>query len=146
MEKRIITVAVSGYFNPLHIGHLDYLEAAKKLGDKLLVILNNDEQVKAKGSVPFMNEQDRLRIVSALKVVDEVVLSIDKGKPVIESLRKYKPDIFCNGGDQTEKTIPETEVCNELGIELVFGVGGNKARSSSTLITEAAEKENTDRN
>jgi len=101
MQKIILA---SGYFNPLHVGHLEYLELAKGIGDKLIVIVNNDKQVKIKGSIPFMNEGDRLRIVKALKCVDEVFLSIDFDKSVcnsIESLAKKYKDceiIFAKGG------------------------------------------------
>ena len=82
MNKLVI---ISGYFNPLHAGHLDYIEAAKSLGDKLWIIINSDNQVKIKGSVPFQNEYDRLRIVRCLKPVDNAILSIDKDATVINT-------------------------------------------------------------
>tara|TARA_Y100001970_G_C14053962_1_gene760468 strand:- start:329 stop:736 length:408 start_codon:yes stop_codon:yes gene_type:complete len=125
-------VATSGYFDPLHVGHLECLEMAKKLGDKLIVIVNSDLQAQLKKGKAFMNEKDRLKIVSALKCVDEVFLSIDKDKSQCESLRHLKPTIFAKGGDRTSGEIPETKVCNELGIQIIDGLGA-KIRSSSDL-------------
>jgi len=133
-KKKEIVVATSGYFNPLHIGHLRCIQDAKKLGTKLVVIVNSDEQVKAKGSVAFMPEKERMEIVKALKPVDEVVLSIDKDKTVCKSLELVKPDIFAKGGDRTLDNIPEVPVCEKLGIKMVFGVGGGKIQSSAWLI------------
>ena len=125
-------VATSGYFDPLHVGHLECLELAKKLGDKLIVIVNSDLQATLKKGKSFMNEQDRLRIVLALKCVDEVFLSIDKDKSQCESLKYLKPTIFAKGGDRTSGEIPETKVCKELNIEIIDGLGA-KIRSSSSL-------------
>ena len=136
-KKKKFTVAVSGYFNPLHVGHLEMMEKAKELGGRLVVIVNNDHQVKLKGSVPFLNETDRVKIISAIRWVDEVFLSIDQDKTVCESLIKVKPDIFAQGGDRHQGNIPEADICRRLGIEMVDGLGG-KIRSSSTLIAEAA--------
>ncbi|MFA4871561.1 MAG: adenylyltransferase/cytidyltransferase family protein [Patescibacteria group bacterium] len=133
-------VAVSGYFNPLHVGHLQMIREAKKLGDYLVVIVNNNEQVKLKGSIPFMTEQDRAEIVRALKDVDEVFIAIDKDRSVCESLRAVKPDIFANGGDRNAGNIPEAAVCEELGIEIIDNVGGGKIRSSSELLKNAGYK------
>lgn len=130
----ISKVCVSGYFNPLHIGHISYINEAKKLGDYLIVIVDNDWQVHLKGSKRCMSDVDRAIILSNLKSVDEVFISIDEDKSVCESLRKIKPDIFANGGDRFLDNIPEVEVCNELGIKMVFNVGGEKIRSSSELI------------
>lgn len=125
-------VAVSGYFDPIHVGHLEYLEEAKKLGDRLIVIVNNDHQCVLKKGRPFMKEQDRLKIISALKVVDGAFLSIDKDKSVCNSLEKIRPNIFANGGDRNLKEIPETKVMKKYGIEMVDGLG-DKIRSSSDL-------------
>ena len=125
-------VATSGYFDPLHVGHLECLEMAKKLGDKLIVIVNSDLQATLKKGKSFMNEQDRLKIVSALKCVDEVFLSIDKDKTQCESLRHLNPTIFAKGGDRTSKEIPEAKVCKELDIQIIDGLGA-KIRSSSKL-------------
>lgn len=132
-------VAVSGYFNPIHVGHLEMIREAKKLGEHLVAIINSDHQVKLKGSVPFMPEADRVRIMEAIKWVDEVFLSIDKDGTVCESLRVVKPNIFGNGGDRNKKNVPEDKVCAELGIKMVYNLG-RKIRSSSILIKEAAGK------
>ena len=141
MKKKKITVAVSGYFNPMHVGHLEMMEKAKKLGDRLVVIVNNDHQVKLKGRVPFLNQKDRMKIVSAIKWVDKVFLSIDRDSSVYKSLAKVRPDIFAKGGDRKEGNIPisETNICRKLNIRRVDGLG-KKIRSSSVLIAKAAEK------
>lgn len=144
-KKKPVVVAVSGYFNPLHVGHLEMIKKAKKLGDKLVAIVNNDKQVELKGSVPFMSEKDRLAIIAALRDVDQVFLSIDDYKlpsgsiPVVKSIAKVKPDIFANGGDRhSVGDVPEYEICKKLGIKMVDGLG-KKIRASSKLIASAAE-------
>lgn len=134
-EKEVI-VAVSGYFNPLHIGHIRLFKQAKKLGTKLIVIVNNDKQVKLKGSFPFMNGKERMKIIASIKPVDKVVLSLDKDGTVCKTLRHIKPDIFANGGDRTIKNIPEVAVCKGLGCKMIFNVGGKKIQSSSWLINK----------
>jgi len=133
-RKKETVVAASGYFNPLHLGHIMYLEAAKRLGTKLVVIVNNDKQVKLKGSFPFMNEKERAAIVADLKPVDEVVIAIDEDMTVSKTLEMIKPDIFANGGDVTEENFREREVCERIGCKPLFGVGGAKIQSSSRLI------------
>ena len=139
-KKKPVVVAVSGYFNPLHVGHLEMIEKSRKLGDKLVAIVNNDYQVKLKGSVPFMSQADRLKIVSALRYVDEVFLSIDRDATVCKSLAKVKPNIFANGGDRKSlNDVPEFGICSKLGIKMVDGLG-KKIRASSKLIAEAAAK------
>ena len=125
-------VATSGYFDPLHVGHLECLELAKELGDKLIVIVNSDYQARLKKGKPFMKEDDRLKIVAALKCVDEVFLSIDKDKSQCESLKKIKPHIFANGGDRTSDEIPESKVCKQYNIQIIDGLGA-KIRSSSDM-------------
>lgn len=138
-SQKLVIVAVSGYFNPLHVGHLDMIKMAKKLGDKLVVIINNDVQVKLKGSVPFMKQADRIKIVKALRDVDEVFLSIDQDKTVCKSLAKIKPAIFVNGGDRKNiNDVPEFVICQKLHIDMVDGLG-KKIRASSELIKKAAE-------
>ena len=123
-------VAVSGYFDPLHVGHIEYLEMAAKLGDELVVIVNNDTQASLKKGKSFMEESDRVRIVQALKCVDRVVLSVDTDRSVCESLRLVAPNVFANGGDRANHEIPEAKICRELSIEIVDGLG-DKIRSSS---------------
>ena len=137
------TVITSGYFNPLHIGHINLFREAKKLGDILVVIVNNDEQVKIKGSIPFMPEQERIEIMKAIKHVDEVLLSIDKDSTQGESLKfiakKYPGAelFFAKGGDRNSGNIPESETkaCKEFNIKIVNGVGGDKVQSSSLLLS-----------
>ena len=125
-------VAVSGYFDPIHVGHLEYLKLAKELGDKLVVIVNNNHQCVLKKGKPFMDEADRVEIVKALEIVDEVFLSIDQDKSVCASLEEVKPNIFANGGDRHTREVPEAAVCRTYNIEIVDGLGG-KIRSSSDL-------------
>ena len=125
-------IAISGYFDPIHVGHLEYINMAKKLGDKLVVIVNNNYQCELKKGKPFMDEKDRVIIVSNLKNVDEVFLSIDKDKTVCASLEKIKPDIFANGGDRKNYEIPESVICKKYDIKIIDGLG-DKIRSSSDL-------------
>jgi rfaE bifunctional protein nucleotidyltransferase chain/domain len=132
-EHNMKIVACSGYFNPLHKGHVEYLEKAKSLGDKLVVIVNSDHQRALKGSKEFMSQEERMIIIKALRCVDEVVLSVDTDGTVCESLRLVKPHIFAKGGDRFANEIPEAKVCDELGITMVDGLG-NKIQSSSWLL------------
>ena len=129
---KTISVAVSGYFDPIHVGHLDYLEHAKKLGDKLVVIVNNNHQCVLKKGKPFMDELDRMRIVKSLHMVDEVFLSVDSDRSVCKSLEEIKPDIFANGGDRANSEIPESTICSKYNIQIIDGLG-DKIRSSSSL-------------
>ncbi len=135
-------VIASGYFNPVHKGHIEYLTRSKELGDKLFVIVNNDTQRKMKGSKEFMNEDERKIVIETLKPVDWAVVAIDKdNREVSKSIKLihelYKDEfqnfIFTNGGDQTEYTIAEGEICRNLGIKMVFGLG-DKIQSSSWLL------------
>ena len=133
-------IIVSGYFNPLHIGHIEYFKESKKLGDKLFVIVNNDIQRKIKGSKEFMHQEERLAIIRELKIVDEVILSLDHDRSVSKTIEKiftqYHLDFdlfFTNGGDQKKINIPEAIICKELGIKLIDGLG-KKIQSSSWLL------------
>jgi len=128
----MIRVAVSGYFDPIHVGHIEYLKLARRLGDYLIVIVNNNQQCVLKKGKPFMDEEDRMKIVENMKMVDEVFLSIDSDKTVCRSLEKIKPNIFANGGDRSTDEIPESRICNKHKIKMVDGLG-NKIRSSSDL-------------
>ena len=137
MPKAII---VSGYFNPLHKGHIEYFNLAKKAGDELIVIVNNDHQRALKGSKEFQLEDERMFIVSNIKSVDRVYLSIDQDRTVCQSIRMIHRELggtyqfaFANGGDQNNQSIPEVPVCQELGIELLDGLG-EKIQSSSWLL------------
>lgn len=125
-------VAVSGYFDPIHVGHLEYLKLSKDLGDKLVVIVNNNYQCVLKKGKPFMDENDRVQIVKSLKMVDEVFLSIDMDKTVCASLEAIKPDIFANGGDRSTREVPESAICKKYNIQMTDGLG-DKIRSSSDL-------------
>lgn len=125
-------IAISGYFDPIHIGHLEYIKMARELGDYLIVIVNNDKQAALKKGRSFMCEDDRLMIVSQIKGVDEAVISIDDDKTVCKTIDLLKPDIFANGGDRSNEEIPEYKICKENGIQVIDGLG-NKIRSSSDL-------------
>ena len=127
-------VCVSGGFDPLHIGHIRYFKEAKKLGGKLIVILNSDKFLKKKKRRTFMPYEERKEVLLAVRYVDQVVKCIDKDQTVCKTLKSIKPDIFAKGGDRTLGNIPEREICRKLGIEMVFGVGGGKVQSSSWLL------------
>tara|TARA_R110000796_G_scaffold80396_2_gene178052 strand:+ start:1868 stop:2308 length:441 start_codon:yes stop_codon:yes gene_type:complete len=142
-------VVISGFFNPIHCGHIDYIRAAASLGDKLVVIVNNDEQVRLKGTVPFMSEEDRLKIVSNIKGVNSAVISVDKDGTVCESVRAeyhrhyndyfFTSMVFANGGDRKEGGIPESVLEEEIGVGMIYNVGGEKTESSSGLISRAKD-------
>lgn len=131
-------VVVSGGFDPVHVGHIRMFKEAKKLGEKLIVILNNDNWLRSKKDYCFMNEDDRKEILESIKYVDDVLISFhevnDKDTGVTRELSFLTPDVFANGGDRTDKNTPEQELCELLGIEMVFNVGGEKVRSSSELV------------
>jgi len=133
MAERV--VAVSGGFDPLHVGHVRMIQAAAKLGTRLVVIVNGDEFLVRKKGYAFMQQAERIEILRALRDVDEVVAAVDPDQTVRETLRLVKPHVFANGGDRREaEDIPEAAVCRELGIEMVFNVGGGKVQSSSDLV------------
>ena len=125
-------VAASGFFDPIHIGHIEYLTLAKALGDKLVVIVDNEAQTIAKKGHEFMPLKERVEIIKALRCVDEVVVSIDTDSSVCKTLEMIKPDIFAKGGDRYTYEIPETSICQKLGIKIVDGLGA-KIQSSSEL-------------
>jgi cytidyltransferase-like protein len=133
-------IIVSGYFNPIHRGHIEFLNLSKKKGDILIVIVNNDHQRKIKGSKEFMKEDERVLIIENIKCVDKVYLSIDKDRTVIETIKLIHLDMtndynlfFANGGDQNNSTIAEKDICNTLKIGLLDNLG-NKIQSSSWLL------------
>ncbi len=140
---------VSGGFDPIHIGHVRYFEAAKKLGDKLVVVINNDHWYKVKGRPVFMPDKERKEIIKSLKCVDKVILSghqkNTKDISVCKEIEKIRPHIFAKGGDRKPSgdPIPEPEVaiCKKLGIKIIYNVGrGGKVRSSSDLLKEYEKK------
>ncbi len=134
-----IVVAVSGGFDPVHIGHIRLFKEAKALGDKLVVILNNDNWLTKKKGYVFMPEQERKEILEAVRYVDEVVITNHPSDPddmsVCQALYQIKPDIFANGGDRNQDNVPEVAVCQEIGCKMVYNVGqGGKVQSSSWLV------------
>ena len=133
MEK---IVCVSGYFNPLHYGHIEDFEKSKELGTKLVVIVNNDIQACLKKGSSFMPQEERLKIIRSLRMVDTAVLSIDEDRTVCKTLECVRPNIFANGGDQLNDLIPEKSICEELGIALYDNLG-KKIQSSSWLLEKA---------
>lgn len=154
MSKKTVIGIASGYFNPVHKGHIELFEKGKEICDKLIVIVNNDKQRELKGSKEFQNEEERCKIISSLKPVDGVLLSIDEDRTVRESLKliyeRYKKMegtsstasnplefqlIFINGGDQFSNEVAERDVCNEYGIYMIDGLGG-KIQSSSWLLND----------
>lgn len=139
MKKKKVII-VSGYFNPIHKGHIEYFNNAKALSDELFVIVNNDGQRALKGSKEFQQEEERLFIVSNIKSVDHCILSIDQDRTVCKTIEKIATNFgqeydlhFANGGDQNNKTIPEIAICDLMGISLIDGLG-DKIQSSSWLL------------
>jgi D-beta-D-heptose 7-phosphate kinase/D-beta-D-heptose 1-phosphate adenosyltransferase len=137
-KKRAIIV--SGYFNPIHKGHLEYINNAKAIADELFVIVNSDHQRKLKGSKAFQTEEERLLIIENIKAVDKAFISIDEDRTVCKTIemihKEFSKDYelgFANGGDQNNDTIPERPVCEQLGISLIDGLG-DKIQSSSWLL------------
>ena len=132
-----IAVCVSGYFDPLHVGHIEYMRRAKLKGDMLVVIVNNDKQAELKKGRAFMPVEERAQILQSLRMVDQVYVSFDEDRTVCKTLEMVHPDVFCNGGDQNNDSIPEAEICKKLGIDLVDGLG-EKVQSSSWLLAAAS--------
>ncbi len=139
LRKKKIVVAVSGGFDPVHIGHVRLFKEAKKLGSELVVILNNDNWLMKKKGYVFMNQDERKEVLESIKYIDKVFLTKHRENTedmsVCQELSEIKPDIFANGGDRGEGNVPETDVCREIGCKMVFNVGaGGKIQSSSWLI------------
>jgi D-beta-D-heptose 7-phosphate kinase/D-beta-D-heptose 1-phosphate adenosyltransferase len=137
--NRHVVVVVSGYFDPIHVGHLEMMSLAKRLGDELVVIVNNDKQAKLKKKKSFMSEDDRLKIVKSIRHVDAAFISIDEDRTVCGSLQKVRRSykdydiIFANGGDRNSGEIPEYKVCKKADIKMIDGLG-EKIRSSSKIV------------
>lgn len=139
-QKKKIVVAVSGGFDPIHIGHVRMITEAKALGDELVIIINNDNWLRVKKGYVFMPQEQRKEIVEAIKGVDRVMFTSHKkdttDMSVCETLKKLKPDIFANGGDRVTTNVPEVALCKKLGIKMVWNVGnGGKIQSSSWLVS-----------
>ena len=144
-KKKQVIVAVSGGWDPLHIGHVRLFKEAKKLGDKLVVILNNDHWLKKKKGYIFMPQEERKEIIEAIRYVDEVILTNQPKNPkdmsVCEELKKIRPHIFANGGDRKLDNIPEVPVCEAIGCKMLFNIGeGGKIQSSSWLLAKYISK------
>lgn len=151
-KKKKIVVAVSGGFDPIHVGHVRLFNRAKALGDELVVILNNDHWFGIKGRTLFMPGKERKEVIEALRSVDRVILSKHKASKkkydkntieysVCRELEELKPDIFANGGDRFKDDVPEVGICNKIGCKMVFNIGeGGKAQSSSWLLEKYVKK------
>lgn len=142
-----VVVAVSGGFDPIHVGHIRMFERARALGDELIVILNNDNWLHKKKKHIFMPEGERAELIRALRPVDRVIITNHAHEPtdmsVCAALRELKPDIFANGGDRKYDNIPEVAVCEEIGCKMIFNVGdGGKVQSSSWLLEEYIKRVN----
>jgi cytidyltransferase-like protein len=133
------TVCISGGFDPIHSGHVRYIQNAAQLG-QLIVILNSDKWLIRKKGYAFMKWHERAEIIRGLKGVHDVVSVDDGDGSVCEALKRIKPDIFANGGDRFADNIPEKKLCEDLGIEMVFNVGGDKYQSSSKLVSDVAKQ------
>jgi len=136
MSKKKILVAVSGYFDPIHSGHIRYFKEAKQLGDKLICILSRNDQCVMKKGYYFLDEKERKEILESIKYIDEVVMNVDPDTKSVKTLETIKPDIFAKGGDRLPSNMPieELEICDKLGIKLMFNIGGPKIQSSSSLV------------
>ncbi len=137
MSEKI--VVVSGGFDPIHVGHLRMMKEAAEHG-KLTVVINSDAWLKRKKGYVFMPWEERAELISALSCVDKVIEAKDDDRTVCETLKELRPDIFANGGDRGVNTTPEAKLCEELGIELMWNIGGGKVRSSSKLVREISIK------
>ena len=130
------TVAVSGGFDPVHRGHIRYFKAAAKLGTRLVVFLNSDEWLVKKKGYCFMKWEERREVLTAIRWVAEVLPVDDADGTVAAAIRRYRPQIFANGGDRVAAVAQEAAACSEVGCRMVFGVGGGKIQSSSSLVKQ----------
>ncbi|MFA4952824.1 MAG: adenylyltransferase/cytidyltransferase family protein [Candidatus Pacearchaeota archaeon] len=144
--KKQIVIAASGYFDPIHSGHINYLREAKKLGDKLIVIVNNDKQAKLKKEHYFMPVKERKIILESIKYVDKVFVSIDKDRSVSKSLARIKPDVFAVGMDNYKQHLLEKDICEKLKIKIVdalarkFIIHSSLKQSSSKIVDKFLKK------
>lgn len=146
-KSKKITVAVSGGFDPIHVGHVRMFERARSLGDRLVVILNNDNWLHKKKRHIFMPDRERKEVIEALAAVDEVFVTKHPKNPkdmsVSRELKMLRPHIFANGGDRKLDNIPEVPVCEAIGCEMIFNIGdGGKVQSSSWLLEKYVKRVN----
>jgi cytidyltransferase-like protein len=138
-----IVVAVSGAFDPLHAGHIRMFKAARKLGDRLVVILNNDHWLRTKKDEVFMTEDERAELVRELACVDDVIITehveADADGSVSREITYIKPDIFADGGDGSN--LPEREVCERIGVTVILNVGEPRPYPSSRRLQNASRRE-----
>jgi len=127
-------IAVSGYFIILHIGHIEYFREAANYGD-VVCIVNNDEQQKLKYGKIIVPMEERIQVLKDNKYISKVIPSVDRDRTVCKTLDNLRPMYFGKGGDRNTGNVPETEICEQLGIQMVFGLG-NKIQSSSWLISK----------
>ncbi len=141
MGKKKRVVAVSGGFDPVHIGHVRMFQEARNLGDELVVIINNDNWLRAKKGYVFSPEEERVELIQHFPFVDRVVLTKHpeevNDRSVCDALETLRPDVFANGGDRFADNVPERTLCERLGIEMVFNIGGTKIQSSSDMVKRA---------
>lgn len=136
-----MSIAVSGGFDPFHVGHLDYIEGAAYYGD-VIVILNSDDWLIRKKGYCFMPWKERARLLKALRGVGSVEAVDDKDGSVCEALVRLRPTFFANGGDRKEDNTLELDLCRKIGVTPIFNVGGSKTASSSEIVEAAWKKKN----
>jgi cytidyltransferase-like protein len=138
-KKCTVIVAVSGYFQVLHVGHVNYITEARKHGGYLIAIINSDKQAISKKTPCVVDEKSRAYVVSKIQGVDETIIAIDEDGTVAKTLEMIKPNVFCNGGDRVPSMSPskEQKTCDKLGIKMVYNVGGGKSDSSSGILQRA---------
>jgi len=138
--KKVKSIAVSGGFDPIHVGHVRMIQAAAKFGD-VVVILNSDDWLQRKKGYRFMTWEERAEIIRSIYGVVNVVPVYDKDDTVCETLRHLKEDMdldyFANGGDRKITNTPEMDLCKEIGVEMLWNVGGGKVQSSTELVHKA---------
>ena len=140
MKRKLITVAISGAFDPIHVGHIAYIREAAKLGDRLVVILNNDNFLLRKKGFVFRSFEDRKEELESIKGVDEVIASMDDDQTVCKTLKSVKPDIFAKGGYRTgPQNIPEFHTCRSIGCKGITNIGGGKLRADRDLDSKLKE-------
>ena len=135
------TIMLSGGFDPIHVGHIKMILAAAAYGG-VIVVVNSDTWLRNKKGYIFMSFEERCELISAIKGVKVVSGVDDADGTVCEALERLQPDMFGNGGDRTNKNTPEMDICENLGIEMVFELGGGKVQSSSELVEKSPCKTN----